>query len=238
MRRVLILGGTAEGRELAAALAGQAEVLSSLAGVLSAPMMPPGEVRVGGFGGVTGLLAFLRWWRPSVVVDATHPYADQITAHAAEACALADVPLVVLRRPGWTGDFVRVPDLEAAAAVVRGLPPGRVFLTTGRRDLWAFAGDQRPFLVRSIEAPEGPTPPDLLLVLDRGPYTVEGEVALMAGHAVVALVSKDSGGTMVAAKLVAAERLGLPVVLVERPELPPGLAALPDVAAVLSAVLG
>lgn len=237
MLRVLILGGTAEARALASALVGRAVVLTSLAGVVEAPLVPPGEVRIGGFGGAAGLSAFVSSWRPDAVIDATHPFAAAITAHAASAGFAA--PLIVLRRPAWVagpGDrWTPFGTIAECAAAVRNLPAGVVFLTTGRRDVATFAGDDaHDYLVRSVTAPLGPLPPRTTLLLDRGPYTVDGELELMASHQVDVLVTKNSGGAMTSAKLAAARRRGLPVLMVERPPLPPGVDALPDVESVLA----
>ena len=235
--RILILGGTGEARALAAELvATGVDVLSSLAGRVQQPRLPDGPVRVGGFGGVEGLTEFLRAERITAVIDATHPFAGEITAHAAEATARAGARLLVLRRPEWTAapSWDLVPDIRAAAAAVRAWPGQSVFLTTGRRDLDAFAADDRHrFLVRTVDPPEGPVPPRTTLVLDRGPYTVDGESALMRGHGVGLLVTKNSGGPMTEAKLLAAASLGVQVIMVERPPLPPGCAV---VAAVGEAV--
>jgi precorrin-6A/cobalt-precorrin-6A reductase len=224
--RILILGGTGEARELAAELvAAGVDVLSSLAGRVRQPRLPDGPVRVGGFGGAEGLAAFLRAERISGVIDATHPFAGTITASAAQAAAQARVPLLVLRRPEWEADptWDLVADIKAAAAVVRAWPGESVFLTTGRRDLGVFAADDRHrFLVRAVDPPDGPVPPRMTLVLDRGPYTVPGESALMREHGVGLLVTKNSGGPMTEAKLQAARDLGVQVVMVRRPPLPSG----------------
>lgn len=226
--RVLILGGTSEARELAAALvAAGADVISSLAGRVSQPRLPDGPVRVGGFGGALGLAAFLNDERVTHVVDATHPFAATITANAALAAAETGVPLLVLRRPEWEADpaWEGVADISAAAAAAARWPGRDVFLTTGRRDLDAFAADDRHrFLVRTVDPPAGPVPPRMTLILDRGPYTVEGESALMREHGIGLLVTKNSGGPMTAAKLTAAGRLGVQVVMVRRPPLPAGSA--------------
>ncbi|WP_131741822.1 cobalt-precorrin-6A reductase [Actinomadura roseirufa] len=226
-RRVLLLGGTGEARRLAGVLTADpsVDVVTSLAGRTAAPLPPPGRTRVGGFGGAAGLAAWLRDERVDAVVDATHPFAALMTASAVEAAARAEVPLLVLRRPGWTrgpgDDWRRVPTLEDAAAR---LPGERVFLTTGRTNLAAFAGDARRwFLVRSVDPPEPPLPPRMETVLARGPFTVEEELELMDGHAVDTLVTKDSGGGMTAAKLTAARTLGVPVVMVDRPPAPEGV---------------
>lgn len=223
MPTVLILGGTSEGRKLAGSLPGFT-VISSLAGRTHAPLLPVGEVRIGGFGGAEGLASFLRTRRVDVLVDATHPFAARISANAAAASAVTRVPLLVLRRPGWVpgpgDDWRRVRDLNEAAALVPSLGR-RVFLTTGRQEIAAFAGVAECwFLARSVEPPEPPMPQRLKVVLDRGPFTLDGERRLLAGHRIDVLVSKDSGGP--APKLEAARERGIPVVLVDRPPLPPG----------------
>jgi precorrin-6A/cobalt-precorrin-6A reductase len=238
--RVLILAGTAEARELSAALAvrDEVEVLSSLAGAVTRPLLPVGEVRIGGFGGVAGLVDVLQQWRPDVLVDATHPFAAGITRHAVEAATLTRTPLHVLRRPAWTvsaGDrWFQAADITAAVAQVLAMEPGCVFLTTGRRELAAFAPDVRHhYLVRAIEPPLGAAPARMTLLLDRGPYTAASELALMESHQVTVLVTRNSGGTMTSAKLEAARRRGIPVVMVDRPPLPAGIEALNGVPAVL-----
>jgi precorrin-6A/cobalt-precorrin-6A reductase len=224
--RILILGGTGEARELAAALVtAGADVISSLAGRVSRPRLPEGSVRVGGFGGADGLAAFLRDEGITHVVDATHPFAGTITANAARAAARAGVRLLILRRPGWEADpsWGEVADIRAAAEAVHAWPGEGVFLTTGRRDLAAFAADGRhQFLVRTVDPPDGPVPPRMTLILDRGPYTVESESALMREHKIGLLLTKNSGGPMTAAKLAAARNLGVHVIMVRRPPLPPG----------------
>lgn len=227
--RVLILGGTSEARELAKQLDERGvSAVSSLAGRVSNPASPVGEVRIGGFGGVAGLVDHLRASPVDVLVDATHPFAATISAHAALASAETGTRLVALRRPGWTAEdgdrWQRVPTIEAAAAVVHASPSGTVFVTTGRRDLAAFAGDvEHHYLVRTVDPPEPPVPERMTLVLDRGPYTLDGELALMRAHDVRMLVTKDSGGELTSAKLAAARELGMPVVMIDRPPLPDGV---------------
>jgi precorrin-6A/cobalt-precorrin-6A reductase len=238
--RILILGGTGEARELAAGLtAAGVGVVSSLAGRVRRPRLPDGPVRIGGFGGAAGLAGYLRDEAITAIVDATHPFAAAISANAAEAAARAGLPLLVLRRPPWPADpsWQTVPDIGAAAAAVRDWPGESVFLTTGRRDLGAFADDDRHrFLVRAVDPPDpdGPVPPRMTLLLDRGPYTPEGEAALMREHGVGLLVTKNSGGPMTAAKLQAARDLAVRVVVVERPPLPTGSTAVPTVAKALA----
>jgi precorrin-6A/cobalt-precorrin-6A reductase len=226
--RILILGGTGEARELAAALvAADADVISSLAGRVRQPRLPEGQVRIGGFGGAEGLAAFLRDDGITHLVDATHPFAATITANAARAAAETGVPRLVLRRPSWEPDlsWESVAGIREAAEAVARWPGEGVFLTTGRRDLDAFAADDRHrFLVRTVDPPEGAVPPRMTLLLDRGPYTVESESALMREHRIGLLVTKNSGGPMTAAKLTAARALGVQVVMVARSPLPPGSA--------------
>ncbi|WP_375500737.1 cobalt-precorrin-6A reductase [uncultured Jatrophihabitans sp.] len=242
--RVLVLGGTGEARELAARLNERGvQVTTSLAGGVRHPIVPAGELRVGGFGGAAGLVAHLREHPPDVVVDATHPFAAAITGHAVEACALTSTPLLTVRRPGWTagpGDrWTRVASIDAAAAHVRATAPGTVFLTTGRRDLAAFADDDaHTFLVRSVDPPVVRAPARTTIVLDRGPFALEQELALLRTHGVHLLVTKDSGGPATVAKLEAARQLAVPVVVVDRPPLPAGVEALPSVEAVLALLPG
>ena len=238
-RHVLVLGGTTEARELAADLAARpgVRVTSSLAGRVSRPGTLPGDVRTGGFGGAEGLARWLREERVDAVVDATHPFAAGITANAASAAAATGLPLLVLRRPGWragTGDrWHEAASLEAAAGLLPGVGR-RVFLTTGRLGLAAFAHlDRIHFVVRSVEPPVPPMPPDVVLVRARGPFTVADELALLREHRLDAVVTKDSGGAATSAKLTAARELGLPVVVVRRPPLPEGVTAVADVAGVL-----
>ncbi|MCE7011340.1 cobalt-precorrin-6A reductase [Kibdelosporangium philippinense] len=233
---ILVLGGTGEARRLAGELP---DVISSLAGRVRTPRLPPGEVRVGGFGGPEGLRKWLRDNKIDAVIDATHPFAARMTATAARVTAEEDLPFVVLRRPGWTqgpGDDWRWVDSVASAAL--SLTAERVFLTTGREELFEFVGLGNWFLARSVEPPEPPVPQRLHVVLDRGPFTVEGELALMREHNIQALVTKDSGGEMTAAKLTAARELGIPVVIVRRPPLPDGVVTVSSVDEAVSWVRG
>lgn len=223
--RVLVLGGTAEGRALAGALdAAGVAVVSSLAGRVARPRLPAGEVRVGGFGGPQGLARWLAEQRVGAVVDATHPFAERISGSAAQACKAVGVPLLRLDRPGWKerdGDAWHwVDGLPAAAALVPRLG-SRVLLTTGRQGLAAFADVADAwFLVRCVEPPSPPLPPRHRLVIDRGPYTLGGELALIDAHDIELVVTKDSGGHHTEAKLDAARRRALPVIVVRRPPRP------------------
>ncbi|GAA2316704.1 cobalt-precorrin-6A reductase [Streptomyces kunmingensis] len=229
---VLVLGGTTEARQLAETLDGHPglRVTTSLAGRVAAPRLPPGEVRIGGFGGAAGMAAWLREHAVSAVIDATHPFAEKISFNAAEAAATTHVPLLALRRPGWVpeagDDWREVASLAEAAQAVRTVrgPGRRVFLTTGRMGLATFAHiDDAFFLVRSVDAPEPPCPPHLELLLDRGPFTLDGERELLARHRIDVLVTKDSGGTATAPKLTAAREAGIPVIVVRRPPVQAGV---------------
>ena len=240
--RVLILGGTAQARALAEAVHGQGrhEVISSLVGRTSRPVLPAGAVRIGGFGGVEGLARYLGDESIDVLVDATHPFAGRISANAVDAAARAGVRLVVLRRRAWSagpGDrWIAVPDMAGAAREVGGLPEGGVvFLAVGRQEIGVFAGDDRhAYLIRSVDPPDGPLPLRHSVVLGRGPYTVDSEVALLRERSVTVVVSRNSGGDDGAAKLVAARRVGVPVIMIEPPVPPVGVRSVETVAEILA----
>jgi len=242
--RLLILGGTAEAAALARRLDGVPglAVTSSLAGRTTGGRDLPGDLRVGGFGGVDGLAAYLATAGIDLVVDATHPFASQITHNAAAACTAADVPRLRLQRPAWQpveGDrWKHVADAGGAAQALRQHGPN-VFLATGRTDLAAFAhlGDKH-FLVRLVEPPKAPLElAHFTLVTGRGPFRAADDRVLLEHHAIDVVVTKNSGGDGAAAKLAAARHLGLPVVMIDRPAEPAGK-TVHDVEAARDWVLG
>jgi precorrin-6A/cobalt-precorrin-6A reductase len=226
-KRILILGGTSEAMALARVLAERPEIVAvmSLAGRTGHPVLPPIAHRIGGFGGIDGLAAYLEEQPIAAVIDATHPFAAQMTRNAAEACERLGVPRLVFTRPAWRpseGDqWICVTDTDAAVDAL-GDVPRKVFLTVGRLSLPAFKrAPQHHYVMRSIDAPEeADRPPQMELILARGPYDVSAERDLMATHGIDVVVTKNSGGNATDAKLAAARELGLAVIMIERPELP------------------
>lgn len=226
MPNLLILGGTTEASALAAACA-RCRLCATLsyAGRTAAPARQPVPVRIGGFGGVRGLAAYLRDRRITHLVDATHPFAARISAHAVAAAAEVDVPLLALTRPPWheqAGDrWLSVRDLDGAVAALAGVPR-RVMLAVGRTHVDAFAAQpQHWYLLRFVDVPAEPPPlARHALVVDRGPFTVAGDRQLMETHRIDLVVAKNAGGTGASAKIEAARALGLPVVMIERPVVP------------------
>lgn len=239
--RVLVLGGTAEARELAAAVAARfgerIELIVSLAGRTRAPAAYAGAIRVGGFGGTEGLAEYLRCERIDLLIDATHPFAAAISGHARAAAARTGVRLLTLARPEWQPGpddrWTVVPDAEAAAETVQSFGD-RVFLTFGGREIDAFAAlSGKWFLVRRIEMPERPLPLGRYeICLGRGPFSLEHERTLLRDYRIDVLVTKASGGAATGAKLEAARELGLPVIMIRRP----GNAAAANVSTVEDAI--
>jgi precorrin-6A/cobalt-precorrin-6A reductase len=224
--RVLILGGTTDANQLAAAIAGDPRLdpILSYAGRTENPKRPPIAWRIGGFGGVDGLVDYLRGENIGRVIDATHPFAAQMSAHAVAACAAAGVPLLALERAPWQrtgGDrWIEVEDFAAAAQAL-GAPPRRVFLGIGRTQLAPFASHPQHFyLVRLVDPPRAPLPLDAEVIVARGPFDLAGDRGLLADHRIDIVVARDAGGDAAFAKIEAARELGLPVVIVRRPFIP------------------
>lgn len=223
---LLILGGTTEAAALAQAVAARGLTGTvSLAGRVARPLPQPLPTRIGGFGGVAGLVAYLQAQAITHVIDATHPFAAGMSHNACAACAAAGVPLLALTRPPWTpvaGDDWRVvPDIAAAACALD-RPAMRVMLAVGRMHLAAFAANpQHRYLLRLVDPPEAPLPfRDAEVVIARGPFDESADRALMERHGIDIVVSKNSGGTGAYAKIAAARALGLPVLMIDRPRLP------------------
>jgi precorrin-6A/cobalt-precorrin-6A reductase len=223
--RILLLGGTGEARALAARLHPDYDIVSSLAGRVPDPALPLGPVRIGGFGGVTGLRQWLGDNEIGAVVDATHPFAATVTAHAAQVCAELGLPHLVLSRPAWdpAGALRVVSDIEAAN-VVADQHYSRVFLTTGRSGVGPFSGSRAWFLIRVVTPPDAAVLPcNHEVLLSRGPYGYDDECALLRDNRIDVLVTKNSGGELTEAKLKAAADLGVTVVMIDRPPLPAGV---------------
>jgi precorrin-6A/cobalt-precorrin-6A reductase len=229
MNRILILGGTGDAAELAAklSLVNGVEVITSLAGRTRQPSIPIGIVRVGGFGGADGLVAYLREHQIDGLVDATHPFAAQISWNAAVAAKAANIPHLMLVRPAWDkvagDDWIEVETIAAAAHAIPDRAT-RIFLTIGRQELAFFAKlTNRWFLMRMIDSPtaDAVVPPGEVLC-DRGPFSLDNERNLILHYNIDALVSKNSGGAATYAKIKAARELSIPVVMVQRPTMPVG----------------
>ena len=240
--RVLILGGTQEAFQLAEQLAAQGGVdfISSLAGRTREPRLPKGQVRTGGFGGAEGLARYLCEQRITHVINATHPFAAQISANAVVATEAAGVSLLRLLRPAWEARrddrWVAARHAAEAAELCR-REGGRIFLTLGSGELDAFAEvNNAHFLVRMVDAPEWLPLRDCHVITARGPFSLQEEMRLLAQHHIGLIVAKNSGGEATYAKIDAARRMGLPVVMIERPAIAldprsPAVAGVEDVLA-------
>lgn len=220
---VLVLAGTTEARQTCDLLMRQGiQATASLAGRVKRPQILPVPTRIGGFGGVVGLAQYIRENKITHVVDATHPFAAQISRHAQIASQTTGVALAVLQRPAWQagpGDnWIRVPDMEGAVAALNG-PRQRVFLGIGRQHLSAFASiPQHHYVSRVIDPPETvPDLPCLHLISEKGPFRTQDDIALLKNHRIAIVVSKNSGGTAAQSKIDAANQLKLPVIMIDRP---------------------
>ncbi|MDK9719867.1 MAG: cobalt-precorrin-6A reductase [Rhodospirillales bacterium] len=228
-RNLLILGGTSEAAELARRIGPNFDFVTSLAGRMTTIPDLPGRLRVGGFGGAEGLSRYLEDEKISAVIDATHPFARHISAHALEACRTMEVPLLTLLRPPWPkeeGDrWFAAADMADAARQLPGLGK-RAFLTIGRQEMDAFRDVlQVWFLVRMIDPPSQPLPENWQVILGRPPFDADGEGRLMQEHGIDVLVTKASGGAATHGKILAARQLGLPVLMIERPQTNSGASA-------------
>lgn len=226
--RVLILGGTGEARELARSLSSDPRYfpVTSLAGLTREPEMIAGETRTGGFGGVKGLAQFIAEQDIDVVVDGAHPFAAQISTNAVEACASSGVPCLRLERPRWEAqggdEWTVVDDVGAAAFAIP--PEAHAFVTVGRQEIGTFfSRDDISLLARMIERPNVTIPGNAEIMLARPPFTVEQEKTLMLARGISLLVTKNAGGEATYAKVEAARRLNLPVIMIARPKKPPAL---------------
>jgi precorrin-6A/cobalt-precorrin-6A reductase len=240
MTRILILGGTAEARQVAGRLAGRTglEIRLSLAGRTATPAAQPVPIRVGGFGGADGLAKYLVAERIDALIDATHPYANVISANAVAAARRSGVPSIALRRPPWlavAGDrWVVVSDVGEAVRAI-GQTPRRVFVALGRNELAPFRyAPQHYYLIRSVDPVEPPLPlPHVGYVTGRGPFSEADDHALMTEHRIDVVVAKNSGGTATYGKIAAARALGIDVIMLRRPP-PPDAAAVETIEDVIA----
>jgi precorrin-6A/cobalt-precorrin-6A reductase len=244
MKRILILGGTTQARQLAERLAPRADlaVTMSLAGRTTTPSPQPVPVRIGGFGGAAGLAAWLGAEAIDLLIDATHPYAARISANAVAAAALAQVPLLVLDRPAWVavdGDRWTEVAGMAAAVLALGTAPRRAFLALGRNELAPFAAaPQHFYLIRSVDPVEPPLEvPHAVYLTGRGPFDEADERELLSHHRIDVIVAKNSGGAATYGKIAAARSLGLPIIMLARPARPQVPVSVPVVASVEEALV-
>jgi precorrin-6A/cobalt-precorrin-6A reductase len=229
MKRLLILGGTGDAVQLAAQTVNipELETITALAGRTSQPGAVAGAIRMGGFGGETGLAEYLQTMAIDLLIDATHPFAAQISWHAARAAARVGIPRSILIRSEWVrssqDNWIEVESIEQAVTAIPATAQ-RIFLTIGRQQLAPFASlTDRWCLMRSIDPPSAEIilPPGKLL-LDRGPFNLAQERQLLRDYQIQAIVSKNSGGEATYAKIIAAREWGIPVVIIQRPSAPSG----------------
>jgi precorrin-6A/cobalt-precorrin-6A reductase len=224
--RALLLGGTGDANALAQALVrARIDAIYSYAGRTQIPLPHALPTRIGGFGRASGLADYIRQARITHVVDATHPFAAEMSRHAVEACATTNTPLIALERAPWTrtpGDhWIDVPDIDAAVAALPDTP-ARVFLAIGRQHVGPFAAKpQHGYTLRFVDAVDGALPlPNAKVIVSLGPFTLEGDRELMASRRINVLVARNSGGNGARAKIDAARELGIPVIMITRPVLP------------------
>lgn len=224
--RILLLGGTTEASQMARRLSvARADAVFSYAGRTDTPVAQPLPTRIGGFGGVAGLIAYLRAERITHVIDATHPFAAGMSGNAHAACTATGTRLIRLERPAWRpgpgDDWTEVPRIEDLPAPLPDAP-ARVFLAIGKQQIGLFAArPQHHYLLRLVDPPSAPLPlPRCEVVLARGPFTRDADLALLRTHRITHVVAKNAGGSGARAKLDAARSLGLPVILARRPDLP------------------
>jgi precorrin-6A/cobalt-precorrin-6A reductase len=224
--RALVLGGTGDANALAEALVhARIDAIYSYAGRTQIPLPHALPTRIGGFGGASGLADFIRREKITHIIDATHPFATEMSRHAVDACAATNTPLIALERAPWTrmpGDnWIEVADIDAAVAALPDAP-ARTFLAIGRQHIAPFAAKpQHAYTLRFVDAPGSELPlPNAEVIVSRGPFTVEGDRELMASRRINLLVARNSGGSGARAKIDAARELGIPVVMIARPALP------------------
>ena len=224
--RALLLGGTGDANTLAKALAhARIGAIYSYAGRTQIPLGHALPTRIGGFGGVAGLAEYIRMERITHVIDATHPFAAEMSRHAVEACAATNTPLIALERAPWVrtaeDNWIDVSDIDAAVAALPDTP-ARVFLAIGRQHIAPFAAKpQHAYTLRFVDAPDGALPlPNAEVVVSRGPFTLQGDRELIASRRIDLLVARNSGGSGARAKIDAARHLGIPVIMIARPVLP------------------
>lgn len=226
MPHILLLGGTTEASLAARALADAGlDAVFSYAGRTDAPSPQPLPTRVGGFGGAAGLVDYLQREGITHVIDATHPFAAQMSRNAHEACTALGLPLLSLERAPWVAgagdDWRHVPDIAGAIAALPS-EPARVFLAIGKQNLDAFAAlPKHHFLLRLVDAPAQPPLPNCSIVIAKGPFDVAGDIALLTAHRITHIIAKNAGGQGAEAKLIAARALRLPVIMIARPDVPP-----------------